>query len=34
MCAKAGAIPPYDWLMLNPYLKGFQSDPRFKEVSQ
>ena len=32
-CAKAGAIPPYDWLMLNPYLKALQSDPRFKEVA-
>ncbi|MBA2260505.1 MAG: hypothetical protein H0W18_16555 [Acidobacteria bacterium] len=29
----ARAIPPFDWLVLDPYLKGLQSDPRFKEVA-
>ncbi len=33
LCAKAGAIPAYDWLVLNPYLKALQSDPRFKDVA-
>ena len=31
-CAKVGAIPPFEWLVLNPYLKPLRLDPRFKEV--
>ncbi len=29
---KEGAIPPYDWLLLNPDLAPLRSDGRFLEV--
>ncbi|MCA1562811.1 MAG: hypothetical protein LC804_21925, partial [Acidobacteria bacterium] len=31
-CASAGAIPPYDWLLLNPHLEPLRSDGRFQNV--
>jgi tetratricopeptide (TPR) repeat protein len=30
---EGGAIPPYDWLLLNPHLKAFRADPRFQEIA-
>ena len=30
--ASAGAVPPYDWLLLNPHLGPLRSDSRFKDV--
>ena len=30
--ASAGAVPPYDWLLLNPHLGPLRSDRRFKDV--
>jgi len=30
--ASVGAVPPYDWLLLNPHLGPLRSDSRFKDV--